>query len=192
MKLHVDRLETKPSAHAFEASADWFRAQVSEWAVEHVLVEPLRFDMEAYKVGEDVILAGRFGGALEVECGRCLRRYRHALAEQFRLVLEPAGARRPSDPEGVRALERDGMCLGDDLELGWYRGHEIDLEAFFTELIALALPVQPLCDERCRGLCPRCGTDRNLVICECEQELKPPSPFAVLAALRDRNSGGNP
>jgi uncharacterized protein len=192
MKLHVDRLETQPSAHTFEASPDWWQAQAAEWELDPSVLEGFRFDTEAYKVGEEVFLAGDFGGAIEVECGRCLRRYRHALAERFRLVLEPAGARQPSDPEGVRALERDGMCLGDDLELGWYRGSEIDLDAFFTELISLALPLQPLCEEGCRGLCPRCGADRNLVVCECEQELKPPSPFAVLAALRDRNSGGNP
>jgi uncharacterized protein len=75
------------------------------------------------------------------------------------------------------------------LEVGWYRGSEIVLDAFFWELISLALPLQPLCAEDCLGLCARCGADRNRVDCGCE-ELKPPSPFAVLAALRDGESGG--
>jgi uncharacterized protein len=76
------------------------------------------------------------------------------------------------------------MCLGDDLEFGWYRGQEINLDAFFTELISLALPLQPLCDGGCKGICPRCGVDRNRVDCDCEEELRPPSPFAALAALQ--------
>lgn len=194
MKLQVDRLDETPVALEFEASPAWWQEQVVESReLAYDVAEPFRFEMQAYQVGEDVFLAGKFEGAIEVECSRCLRRYRHALSERFRLVLEPARERQPSDPEGALALERDGMCLGDDLELGWYRGQEIDLDAFFTELISLALPLQPLCDESCRGLCPRCGADRNREECGCE-EVKPPSPFAVLAALRDRypdeGSGG--
>ena len=153
--------------------------------LDYAVEGPFHFASEAYKSGEDIFLAGSFEGAITVECSRCLRRYCHALSERFRLVLEPAGERHPPDPEAVAALERDGMCLGDDLELGWYRGSEVDLDAYFTELISLALPLQPLCNEECKGLCPRCGVDHNLEDCGCEEELKPPSPFAVLAALRD-------
>ncbi len=186
MKLLVDRLESTPIPHDFEASPAWWQEQViGGRELDYAVEGPFRFASEAYKSGEDIFLAGSFEGAIAVECGRCLRRYRHALSEPFRLVLEPAGERQPPDPEAVVALERDGMCLGDDLELGWYRGREVGLDAYFTELISLALPLQPLCDEECKGLCPRCGVDRNLEDCGCEEELKPPSPFAVLAALGD-------
>ncbi len=190
MKLPVDRLESTPTPYDFEASSAWWQEQVIDGRkLDYAVEGPFRFASEAYKSGEDVFLAGSFRGAISVECARCLRRYRHALSERFRLVLEPAGERQPADPEAVAALERGGMCLGDDLELGWYRGSEVDLDAYFTELISLALPLQPLCNEECKGLCSRCGVDRNLEDCGCEEELKPPSPFAVLAALRD---GGTP
>ena len=187
MKLLVDRLESTPKPHEFEASPAWWQEQVIEARalVGYAVEGPFRFASEAYKSGEDIFLAGSFAGAISVECSRCLRRYRHALSERFRLVLESAGERQPPDPEAVLSLERDGMCLGDDLELGWYRGPELGLDAFFTELICLALPLQPLCNQACKGLCPRCGTDRNLEDCGCEEELKPPSPFAALAVLRD-------
>ena len=186
MKLLVDRLESSPRPHEFEASPAWWQEQVIEGrSLRYALEAPFRFLSEVYKSGEDVFLAGSFAGAIAVECGRCLRRYRHALSEGFRLVLEPVGERQPPDLEAARALERDGMCLGDDLELGWYRGPEVGLDAFFTELICLAVPLQPLCNQECKGLCPRCGVDRNLEDCGCEEELRPPSPFAVLAALRD-------
>ena len=29
--------------------------------------------------------------------------------------------------------------------------------------MVLAIPINPLCDEACRGLCPVCGGNRNLV-----------------------------
>ena len=186
MKLLVDRLESKPTEYDFETTAMWWAEQVvAARELDYRVETPFHFDAQAYRTGDDLVLAGGFRGAISMECGRCLRRYRHALSGSFRLVLEPAGERQPPDPDGAKALQRDGMCLGDDLEIGWYRGPEIDLDAFFTELISLAIPLQPLCDEGCKGLCPRCGVDRNLEDCDCEEVLKPPSPFAVLARLRD-------
>jgi uncharacterized protein len=186
MKILVDRLESTPTEYEFEASSAWWQEQVVEAReLDYEVETAFHFRTRAYRTGEDLVLAGGFEGAIDVECSRCLRRYRHALAETFRLVLEPAGERRPPDPEGAKALQQYGVCLGDDLEIGWYRGPEIDLDAYFTELISLALPLQPLCDEECKGLCPRCGADRNRGDCGCREELRPPSPFAVLARLRN-------
>ena len=50
-------------------------------------------------------------------------------------MLEPAGARVPGDPEAAQALARDGLCLGDELETGWYRGSEVQLDSVCLELI---------------------------------------------------------
>jgi uncharacterized protein len=186
MKILVDRLESTPTEYDFETTSTWWQEQVIEAReLDYEVETAFRFQTRAYRMGDDLVLGGGFQGAIGVECSRCLRRYRHALSETFRLVLEPAGERRPSDPEGAKSLQRFGVCLGDDLEIGWYRGPEIDLDAYFTELISLALPLQPLCDEECKGLCPRCGADRNREDCGCRQELRPPSPFAVLSRLRD-------
>jgi uncharacterized protein len=98
-------------------------------------------------------------------------------------VLEPAGERVPADPEGAAALAHEGMVLADELESGWFRGPEIQLDRFVGEVLALAVPVQPLCRDDCRGLCPRCGVDRNVESCSCT-DARPESPFAVLASLR--------
>jgi len=122
-------------------------------------------------------------GEVELACGRCLGRYRQPIREAFRLVLEPAGERVPADPEGAQALADDGLFLSDELESGWFRGTEIRLDRLVRELLSLALPVQPLCREECRGLCPRCGVDRNTVNCECSEE-RPASPFRVLESLK--------
>jgi uncharacterized protein len=40
--------------------------------------------------------------------------------------------------------------------------HEMDLETPVREAIQLAAPIVPLCRPDCLGLCPVCGTDRNL------------------------------
>jgi uncharacterized protein len=81
------------------------------------------------------------------------------------------------------------MCLGDELEMGLFEGHEIDLGSFLREVMTLALPLQPLCREDCRGLCPGCGADRNAGSCGCDQQ-RAKTPFAALEALKVRDTRG--
>lgn len=190
MKIHVDRLTATPAPFHFEAGTGWWRQHMPR---HHGLPSepeaPFQVDGQAHCLGEDLYLDGAVEGALCLECSRCLKRYRHRLREPFRLVLEPAGQRTPADPEAAAALDRDGLCLGDELETGWYRGGEIDLDAVCLEVISLALPTKPLCTDDCAGLCPQCGADLSQGDCGC-QKTRPASPFDVLASLRDDGPRG--
>ncbi len=190
MKLLVDRLTETPTALSFSASKGWWLEHCGrDPAVEDALTEAVEFSVRAHKMGADLYLEGEAEGVLELTCGRCLERYRQPIREGFRLVLEPAGNRVPADPEGAALLARDGLFLSDELEAGWFRGSEVDLRSFVQEVIALVIPVQPVCREECRGLCPRCGVDRNQESCGCV-EIARPSPFAVLESLRTPGGGG--
>lgn len=193
MKLLLDRLTGTPSAFDYEASAAWWRQRAAESREEPLeVLRPFQFRLQAHRMGEDVLCEGTVEGEVRVECSRCGSRYPLGLREAFRLALEPARNRIPADPESAEALARSGLCLGDEIEAGWFRGTEIELDAYFAELVALGLPVQPVCREDCRGLCPVCGADRNAAECDCvgvaEGEQRE-SPFAVLATLRDDLQG---
>jgi uncharacterized protein len=184
MKLNVDGLGQTPTSQQYEVGAAWWRARApAETGLPEAPDGPLRLEVRAHKQGQDVLLEGVLEGAFQLECSRCLARYRQPLRESFRLVLEPAGDRVPGDPEAAEALARDGLCLSDELETGWYREGEIQLDSVCLELTLLALPLQPLCREDCAGLCPRCGADRNTTTCGCA-DVRPDSPFAALASLR--------
>jgi uncharacterized protein len=189
MKILVDRLKQTPAELSFGPDdPGWAEVLESVAELRGPEAEVPSVRIRAHRMGQDVYLEGTLEGALSLECGRCLVRYRSPLREPFRLVLEPAGARVPPEPEAARDLARLGMCLGDELEMGWFQGPEIDLRSLLREVVALAVPVQPLCREDCRGLCPRCGMDRNRESCACEAE-RPASPFAALEALRRRPGG---
>jgi uncharacterized protein len=191
MKILVDRLTATPTEFSFEGDSAWWRIVMPDQrGVPRELLKPFAFRFEAHRMAGDIYLEGTAEGALEFECSRCLARYGHDLREPFRLILAPAGQRSPADPEAAEALANQGLCLGDEIESGWFRGDEIRLDAFFREVISLALPVQPLCAEDCPGLCPHCGIELGVETCDC-RETKSGSPFAVLAALRDGPAGGN-
>ena len=187
MKLEVERLTADPTPFAYEEGGGWWSARMPRDAsLPREVVEPFSVTGVAYRGAgsEDILLEGTIAGAFELECARCLARYRHRLREPFRFVLEPAGTRTPAEPEAAAALLRDGMCMADEVELGWYRGSDIQLDSVCRELISLALPVKPLCREDCAGLCPRCGADRNETACGCSESARS-APFAALAALRE-------
>ncbi|HJV09433.1 MAG TPA: DUF177 domain-containing protein, partial [Acidimicrobiales bacterium] len=63
-------------------------------------------------------------------------------------------------------------------------GHDsVDLEPLVREALVLDLPLAPLCEEDCRGLCPTCGADLNLGDCDCPPA-ETDSRWAALDVLR--------
>ena len=69
--------------------------------------------------------------------------------------------------------------------------HEIDLDEILRQNILTSLPLQPLCEAACPGLCPTCGerlgsTHRGHPQSADDEEevpINPASPFARLAVL---------
>jgi uncharacterized protein len=141
----------------------------------------LAMAVNAVRAGTTVHVTGTLSGTARRQCVRCLKEYDDALwlpiaAEYYRdteLKSRPAG-REPS--------ERSDDDADDDGYV--YAGEEIELGAMLREHVLLATPMQPLCHEECRGLCPVCGQDLNVHRCDCREE-QIQSPFAVLKKLRD-------
>ena len=51
---------------------------------------------------------------------------------------------------------------------------QIDLEQPLRDLVVPDLPIVPLCDPDCLGLCPSCGANRNEGHCGCDATLPDP------------------
>ena len=183
-KVAVDRITETPEHHDFEASPEWWMAREPEDRVDFCRVEtPFKIGCDVARIREDLLLAGELEGKMTLECSRCAKRYCHELRDAFRLVLSPAKDRESMDPEGERGLAENGLCLGEDLDTGLFRGPVIRLDDLIGEVIALAMPLQPLCSSDCPGICPHCGVDLAKTQCDCVDE-KIDSPFAVLAKLK--------
>jgi len=183
-KIQVDQLSEEGQDYRFEVDGAWWaeREPDSESPVSEI-VDGFDFRLAATRIRDDILLSGTLEAKVLLECSRCAKRYSHALRDTFRLALEPAKGREPTDLEGVQGLAESGVWLGEDLEAGWFRGPFIRLDDFFGELIALAMPLQPLCSGNCAGICSHCGADLAETRCDCEDE-RIESPFAVLAKLK--------
>ncbi len=49
----------------------------------------------------------------------------------------------------------------------------LNMEEIICEEILLFLPTKILCKEDCKGLCPKCGKNLNLGLCDCKKEINP-------------------
>jgi uncharacterized protein len=45
-----------------------------------------------------------------------------------------------------------------------------DVTAVVRQTVALAVPMKPVCIESCKGLCPKCGANRNISLCDCKED----------------------
>lgn len=124
----------------------------------------------------DIRLRGRFAGNFEVPCARCVEPVEIPLSAEFDLIFRPAGADAEAPERSITAPET---------EIGYYQKDSLWLEDVLREQVLLSLPARTLCMPDCKGLCPRCGANRNTQPCNCE--VGPSDPrWEALAGLRGR------
>jgi uncharacterized protein len=124
--------------------------------------------------GGTVRVSGQVTARLLLSCSRCLREYEKGVTEQFDLSYVP-------DP---RVSEGEEISLGyQELTLGFYRQERLDLGGVFSEQILLQIPMKPVCQGECKGLCSHCGIDLNEGSCDCNPVSLDPR-LAPLAALK--------
>jgi uncharacterized protein len=134
-----------------------------------VFAEPVRLALDVQEAGADVVVRGRADGVAGLDCRRCTKPVQHAFDEELTIVFR-AGV------EGVDAEAEEVYPLPP-------RGEELDLSVPLLEHLLLAVPQFVICEEACRGLCPRCGTNLNQASCECVVEEEDPR-WAALRRLR--------
>ena len=122
------------------------------------IVAPVDLAFEIHKDKDKFRLVGTVTTELELQCSRCLEPFRLPVAAPFDLRYLPA-----SEVSTDAEREMDD----EDLETSYYENDAIDLNELLREQFYLALPMKPLCQDDCRGLCPQCGTNLNTGSCDC-------------------------
>lgn len=135
---------------------------------------PLQAGVRIWSTGKSIMIKGMVRTILRLQCARCLNSFSYPIDSAIDLTLFPL--KEASFSEEVE-LEKE------DMELNFFEGDKINLSEIACEEVLLGIPYQPLCREECKGLCPVCGTDRNLSSCECaKQNLG--SGFSALGKLK--------
>lgn len=120
---------------------------------------PAHVDLRLNNAASRILVRGEISGNVVVECARC--------AEPFTAPVQATIDEEYLPADSPEAAEEEASPWSD---LNVYRDdeREIDLTEVLRQNVIAALPIQALCREDCRGLCPMCGENRNRASCACQ------------------------
>jgi len=141
-----------------------------------------RLKASLQRLGGGVLLRGDFRVEVAAPCKRCLAEATTSLPVSFTLNLVPRQLLREEDAgqaEDDGESERSGSFRLEDADREVFDGKTIDLDPILREQVLLALPMNLVCGETCRGLCPVCGENLNVKQCGCERRVVDPRLMAL-------------
>lgn len=97
---------------------------------------------------QGLLVQGDFRGETKEQCVRCLEDYWQPLKTSFSELYA----------FDSRSVSESGLVLPED--------GVIDLEPIVREYLLIEVPISPVCQPDCRGLCPVCGENLNKARCE--------------------------
>jgi uncharacterized protein len=128
-----------------------------------------------------ILAAVQAQAKLQLTCARCLEPFETITTitfdEEYQPIIDIASGLPTREPRSDTA----SMISSN---------HIIDLNEAIRQNLLLALELVPLCRPDCRGLCPNCGSNRNIEQCACPT-VEESSPFAVLQGLLSRTDATN-
>ncbi len=128
--------------------------------------EPVRF--HAANIGKNCIhLKGETTLTLNLECARCLE----TVPMDFTVAF---------DKEYNRSDETDEWN-----EEAFISGNDLDFDEYIYEELVMQIPLQVLCKDDCKGICPKCGKNLNKGACGCDTFVPDPR-MAGLQAIFDQ------
>jgi uncharacterized protein len=112
-----------------------------DWRLELVGVPPgsaVELELRLESVMDGVLVSGTVEVTVAAECGRCLE----PVSDQLDVDVQELFAYEPAD---------------DDDDQPLITGDFIDIEPLVRDAVVLGLPLNPVCEDDCLGLCATCG-----------------------------------
>ncbi|HEY3452204.1 MAG TPA: DUF177 domain-containing protein [Myxococcales bacterium] len=146
---------------------------------------PARLKAQFERVGDKLLLEGDATVGVLGPCRRCLADVAVQVPVHFELNLVAKPKKDEDEDEETEAEqeahEGENTSGSDTADEETFEGRQIDLGAIAREQILLALPMDLLCKDECKGLCAVCGQDLNVKECGCQRKVADPR----WAALKD-------
>ncbi|MEU6388885.1 YceD family protein [Streptomyces sp. NPDC046939] len=113
---------------------------------------PVELELRLESVMEGVLVTGTARALAKGECVRCLEPVGLEVDTDFQEMFSYPDA----DDRG-RVKAEPGDDAEDDEDRLFLEDGLFDLEPVLRDAVVLALPMQPVCQEDCEGLCSECG-----------------------------------
>ncbi len=178
MKLDLSDIARNPGSFA-EQAIDMALPEVEGMT----LIAPVHGKMTVSCTGRVLLMEGAVDTEIEQVCFRCGGTYRQPIHAEFQedFVVHP-----PSPGGPALAIEEDEE--EPDIHLFFPGTLDLNLDELLRQSILLAMPIKPLCQDDCQGLCPHCGQNWNEGQCACQPEGVHPQMAALQHLIRKRQT----
>ena len=156
MKIDLTNIPLEGKKAAFRLGLDWWKPDTDEDRILK-LESPVDVRIKLYPAGNRIAVEGDFSVTLLLKCDRCLEPYTWDLSKDFKLYLSMIPFKGDADIE----------LAGDDLDLDFIKDNFLDSDQIIKEQLILNVPLKTLCRPKCKGICPLCGFNLNIVECSC-------------------------
>ena len=146
-------------------------------------LEPVRSlvgSIKLMRTSQGILVTGRLRTALQMTCHRCLEPMVGEVELELEEEFHPSTHFGEASLDEVPEDENDEALLIDE-------HHLLDLTEVVRQGLWLAAPMEALCRPDCAGLCPRCGGNRNLGECLCDEAPVDPRWAALQSLLLDES-----
>jgi uncharacterized protein len=166
------RIEFEEQAEAFPVLRDMIKTNTCAF------LTPIKTRLRAYRINDIVEVEGNFESTVKLTCSRCLSEFETTLASRFTLTYMQ------ENPDHLHnSPDEDLELTPEDIGLIPFFGEEINLMEGIQEQVVIAFPLKPLCREKCKGLCSKCGAILNNADCSCDRSTFNTN-FSVLKNLK--------
>lgn len=158
-RINVGFIIHEEVGHSHEIPFEYDKAKLEDLELKN-----FEGSVQIGRTPQGLIVQGKFSGDATLECGRCLKEFTHPLQWEITELYA----------FNKKSVSETGLMLPDDAH--------IDLAPLLREYALLEVPINPLHDPDCKGLCIECGQDLNVKDCGHKQHTDD-SPFSALKKL---------
>lgn len=145
--------------------------KTTKLGLEELFFGDVEVDVKMDKSPHQIVLDCVITAYTKYDCDRCAKETIKEVKNQFLLSFMFTKEKQESDDFNFKMLSPE-----ED---------KIDLSADVYEYAELALPMKKLCEEECKGLCPKCGINLNEKSCNCDLTIEN-DIWAPLKSLKDK------
>jgi uncharacterized protein len=126
-----------------------------------------RVELTYERSGGAYFFHGHVEGDFQTQCHYCLSKVPASVAGDFDVVVKKSGGKKT---EGETDPDSEGP---EDLITLGLNEYEVSFDKHISENLIVNIPMQILCSDDCKGLCPQCGVNRNHESCKCGETTDP-------------------
>ena len=158
-RINVGFIVHEEIGFASEFTFDVDKAEIDDFVLTKILGT-----VQVGRTQQGLVVQGKFSGDTVLECVRCLKDFSHHLEWEFAELYAFSH----------KSVGEAGLIMPESAQ--------IDLSQLLREYALLEVPISPIHDPECKGLCIECGQDLNIKDCGHSQS-NDDSPFAELKNL---------